>query len=140
MNTEEAKELIIELANPLTEYDCEYTIIDNPQLKFYSHGDPEYLRFPFAVEFYLRYSECYLGKPYKEILYVNENYDGLEWLYEDYSIPVEDGAWFFISAYNKACDKIKLQDNNIKQLEKELSEKQAYINKLETRLMEKGLW
>lgn len=137
-----AKELINDLARDITEYGNDYEIIDNPQLEWYDENDADYLRFPYAVKFTIEYSEYYLGKPYSEILYINETFDGLEYEYEDYTIPVENPEWFFLGYSQKLIDKLKYTKEINEKLEKELSslksEYEYKIRKLEDRLIERN--
>lgn len=116
---QEAYELIKDLAQSIQEYQTYFDIIDNPNLQ-YCDKDEAYLRFPYAVKFYLDYSELYLGKRYEEILYVNEDLDGLDFWHEDYNIPVDSDAWLFIGAYYRAIDKIKYQEIEIQKLKTKL--------------------
>ena len=124
---DEAKALIEEIANdiPICEYGSQrYNIIANTQIKWYSEDYPDYLRFPFAVEWYIDYSEKYFGKNYSEILTINETLDGLQWSYEDYYVDITESSWLFIGYASKLEDKIKA-------LEAELSYKNREIEKLE---------
>ena len=117
---QEAYELIKDLAQSIQEYQTYFEIIDNPNLKYYDENDETYLRFPYAVKFYVDYSELYLGKRYEEILYINEGLDGLDFWHEDYNIPVDSDSWLFIGAYHRAIDKIKYQEIEIQKLKAEL--------------------
>lgn len=107
---EVCKALLEELISDVSEYGEQWEIIENPELKWFSEGDAPYLLAPYAVKWIMPHSKEYLGleEDYFEIIYLNHDYDGLDFHYEDIESPVHSG-WLFIGYAEKLKDKIRMQ-------------------------------
>ena len=139
-DTEACEELIKDLVEEITEYGEQYVIIPNPDLEFLSEKDAAYLRFPYAVRLWI--STDFYGD-YGETLYVNENWDGLEFRYEDTSMSVDKG-WLYYGYSNKLSWEILRLQDELNHLRSEFNKSQIengmQIRKLEDRLVEKGIY
>ena len=94
------RELIKDLLYGLDEYGVHFQIVKNNLLKNYEDSDNQFLKCPFAVEYSIPQSEKYCSKLFKGRMYLNENGSGFVVWHEDYTITVDNPAWFFVEYAN----------------------------------------
>ena len=101
------RELIESLLVGLDEYGVEFHIIPNNMAREFKESDNQFLKCPFAVEYCIPQSEKYCKEIYKGVMYLNENGSGFEVWREDWSISVDNSAWFFVGYANYLEQQLK---------------------------------